>query len=343
MAVTTSTTLTSLNSYLQRKGLAVAEPKLVYATYGQKVTIPQKNSKTIKFRRYEKFAPSSGSDLTAQKLLVEGTTPSTIAPTITDITINLSQYGSLLTYSDIASWTNEIDVDQNLMARNSENMSETVDQIYRDNLMGGTNVFRLTDAAGAVSGADRVNVLGKINSVALDKAIRKLKQQNAKFFKDMVGASTKIGTSSVRPSYVMIVHPDVEYDLEGITGYKAISDYGDTSGLMPGEVGAYKNIRFVVSTLSKIFPDSGAAVASTGYKYTTSTAAADVYACLLIGQDAYTVVDLASAAEICYVPASQKDSSNPLGLWASLGWKAMCGAGILNDNWILRFECCATA
>lgn len=342
MAVATSSTLSALTSYIQRKGLSVAEPKLIYATYGQKVTIPQKNSKTIKFRRYERFAPTTGAQLANIRLLVEGTTPTAITPSITDVTVNLSQYGSLAQYTDIASWINEVDVDQNLMARNSENMQHTVDLVYRDALMSGTNVFRLTDGAGGVSGAARANVIGSINAPALDKAIRKLKQQDAKFFKEMVGASNKIGTSSVRPSYVALIHPNVEYDLESVPGYKSISDYGDTSGLMPGEVGSYKNIRFVTSTLAAVFPDVGAAVSGTGKGSTTGTSA-DVYACLIVGQEAYAVVDLASAAEICYVPASAKDHNNPLGLWASLGWKAMCGAGILNDNWILRFECAANA
>ena len=342
MAVTTSSTLSALTNYIQRKGLAVAEPKLIYAAYGQKTTIPQKNSKTIKFRRYERFAPTTGAQLANIKAMVEGTTPTAITPSVTDVTINLNQFGSLVQYSDISTWTNEVDVDQNLMARNSENMQQTVDMVYRDAIVGGTNLFRLTDNAGAVSGANRTDVIGSINAPALDKAIRKLKQQDAKFFKDMVGASNKIGTSSVRPSYVALIHPDVEFDLEQVPGYKAISDYGDTSSLMPGECGSYKNIRFVVSTLAKVWADTGAAVSGTGKKSTTGTSA-DVYGVLIVGQDAYTVVDLASAAEICYVPATQKDHTNALGLWASLGWKAMCGAGILNDNWILRFECAASA
>ena len=85
----------------------------------------------------------------------------------------------------------------------------------------------------------------------------------------MVGASNKIGTSSVRPSYVALIHPNVEYDLESVPGYKSISDYGDTSGLMPGEVGSYKNIRFVTSTLAAVFLDVGAAVSGTGKASTT--------------------------------------------------------------------------
>ena len=228
------------------------------------------------------------------------------------------------------------------MDRNSQNMSETVDCVTRDAIQGGTNVFRLTDAVGGVSGAARANVAARINSAALDKAIRNLEQSDAKYFKEMVSASNKIGTSGVRPSYIMHIHPDVKYDLEQVPGFKAVPDYGGYSDIMLGEVGNYKNIRFVMSTFAKVFSDVGVAVGATGCK-STSAVNIDVYSCTAVGKNAYGVVNLASAAEIKYTPHTAVDHSNPLGQWASLGWKAMCGALILNDNWILRFECGASA
>lgn len=342
MAVTTTSTYSNLSSYVSRKGLAVAKPNLIYNAYGEQYSIPQKNSSTIKWRRFERFSPTTGAQLAASRILVEGTTPSDTAGTVTDVTLSLSQYGFLTKWSEVAAWTNEVSVDQNLMERNSQNMSETVDCVTRDSIQAGTNVFRLTDDVGGVSGAARTDVDGKINATALDLAIRNLENSDAKYFSEMISASNKVGTSGVRPAYIMHIHPYVKYDLESVPGFKAVPDYGSYEGVMVGEVGSYKNIRFVQSTLAKYFADAGGAVSGLGLKSTTGTLA-DVYSCTLVGKNAYGVVNLASAAEIKYTPHTSVDHSNPLGQWASLGWKAMCGAKILNDNWILRFECAASA
>lgn len=340
MAVTTSTTLSALTQYIQRKGLAVAEPNLVIGEYGLKNSIPQKNSKTMAFRRYERISPTTGKDASTIKSLVEGTIPTDTQPTITTVTLTLSQYGNLFRVSDQAEWINEVSVDTELMARNSENMAQTIETVYRDGIMGGSAFGRLTDSIGTIGAGARTTVAGKINAVALDKVARVLKGADAKFYTDQVDATTKIATQAVRKSYIAVIHPDVEFDLESVPDYVPAANYSSNSGLLKGEVGSYRNIRFVTSTLAKIFPDSGASVAGTK---STSASLSDVYAALVFGKEAYTVVDLASAANIFYTPASSQDHANPLGQWFSLGWKAMCGSVILNDAWIYRLETVATA
>ena len=340
MAVTTTSTLSALTQYIQRKGLAVAEPNIVIGEYGLKNSIPQKNSKTMAFRRYERIAPVTGKDASTIKSLVEGTVPTDTQPTITTVTLTLSQYGNLFRVSDQAEWINEVSVDTELMARNSENMAQTIETVYRDGIMAGTAFGRLTDSIGTIGAGARSTVAGKINAVALDKVARVLKGADAKFYTEQVDATTKIGTQAVRKSYIAVIHPDVEFDLESVPDYVPAANYSSNAGLMKGEVGSYRNIRFVTSTLSKIFADSGASVAGTK---STSGSLSDVYPALIFGKEAYTVVDLASAANIFYTPASSQDHANPLGQWFSLGWKAMCGSVILNDAWIYRLETVATA
>ena len=338
--LTTATISSQINNYVQKKTLNRAIPNLVHSAYGLKNTIPTRNSKVMKFRRYERISPTTGKDASTIKSIVEGSTPSTTSPTITDVTVTLGQYGNLFQWSDQTSWINIEDVDQELMKLNGENLEQTSDIVYRDGILGGTNVFRLTDSVGAVAGSARVNVAGKINAVALDKAIRALKGADAKFYKDMIGASTKISTQAVRKSYIAIIHPDVEYDLESVTGYLPVSSYGEQSDIMNGEVGSYKNIRFVTSTLARIFIDAGATASGTK---STGSSNSDVYAGLIFGEEAFTCVDLASSTEVKYVPASSADHADPLGQFSTLGWKAMLGSLILNDAWILRFETVASA
>jgi N4-gp56 family major capsid protein len=69
----------------------------------------------------------------------------------------------------------------------------------------------------------------------------------------------------------------------------------------------------------------------------------DVYINMIFGKEAYAVIDLASSSQTYYTSAAQVDHSNPLGQFASIGWKAMCASIILNDAWLLRQECVASA
>lgn len=340
MSVATTSNYAALSSYIEKAGLAVAEPKLLYAKFGKKLSIPQKSSKVIKFRRYEKIAPTDGKTAASVKSLVEGQVPSETNPSVTDYTLTLSQYGNLMRFSDQAAWVNEVSVDTELMKRNSENMQETLDAIYRDGLMAGSNFGRLTDSIGTIGAGARTTVAGIVNGPALDKVVRILEAADAKYYAGGVAGSNKVGTAPVRPGFVCLVHPDNKFDLEKIPGYKSTSDYGSQEGLLDGEIGSYKNIRFVMSTRAKIFADSGASVSGT--KSTTGSIN-DVYALIVIGQEAYACVDLASSAEIKYVPASSADHANPLGQYSSLGWKAMAGSIILNDSWLYRLEVAASA
>ena len=336
----TSVNIAPITSFVEKATLAVAKPLLTISKFGMKKTIPTKNSKTIVVSRVERLAPLNGYGLATTKALVEGVVPSTVNPTRTDITISLAQYGNLSSSTDIANWINEHDVDQAFVERNSQNMVETVERVYWSAIVGGTNVFRLTDAIGGVSGAARVNVAGVINGAALDKAIRNLRVSDAKPITGNIMASTKVGTQGVREAYICVIHPRVEYDLNKVVGFVPVTSYGSMDGVYPGECGAYKNIRFIVSTMCQAYADAGAAVAGT---YSTTGTNNDVFICMIFGKDAYAVVDLASSSETTYIAPGTKSAADPLGQLSFIGWKAMCGGGILDDNWLLRMEVAATA
>lgn len=341
MAVTTSSTLSPLvNAYVQKKGLARAIPALIYGMFGLMSPLPTRNSNVYKWFRYERVAPTDGKTLATVRSIAEGVAPTPSTPTRTPITVTLAQYGYWEQHSDVVDWINVEDVKSEIMSVVSENMGQTIDCVYRDGIQGGTNVFRLTDAIGGVSGAARVNVAGIINAQALLKAVRNLERSDAKYYQERINAGTGFGTTSVRPAYVMLIGPDVKADLENVQGYKPVSDYGDPSNAMENEVGSWKNIRFVMSTLAKVFPDAGAAVAGT---VSTSASNSDVYSCILVGKNAYACVDMKSAAEIIVNDQSTPSKVDPLNQYGTIGWKAYSASQILNDNWILRFECVATA
>jgi N4-gp56 family major capsid protein len=253
---------------------------------------------------------------------------------VTDITATLAQYGDFVTLSDMVSLTNQDPVVTEATDVLGDQAGTTIDQIRRDVLVAGTSVA----FANGVANRPAVNV--KLSGADLDKVIRALKLQNAKFIKDAISPTDKVGTGSVRKAFVGIVHPDVEYDLEGITGYRSVSDYGSMEGVMEDEIGSYKNIRFVSSTNAKIVTGAGAA-GTTVYK--NNGANFDVYLSLFFAANSYGVCPLSGQAMSTIVKAlGSAGSADPLEQRSTVGWKATTTTKILNESWLMRLESAAS-
>jgi N4-gp56 family major capsid protein len=323
MATTTTSVVAPVQAFYDRNLLERAKPAEVHGRFGQKRPIQQKNGNQIKFRKYSALSA-------ATTALTEGVTPSGSSLTVTDVTANLAQYGDFITLSDMVSMTNIEPVVTEATDVLGDQAGLTIDQIRRDVLVAGTNVLY----ANAVANRAAVNI--KLQAADLDKAIRFLKNQNAKYVKEGIMPSDKVGTGSVRKAFVAVVHPDVEFDLESITGYKSVSDYGSQEQVMDDEIGAYKNIRFVSSTNAKTWSGAGAA-GTTVYK--NNGANFDVYATLVFAADAYGICPLSGKAmESIVKPLGSAGSADPLDQRSTVGWKATTTTKILQDAWMIRIE-----
>lgn len=326
-----TTTLTQVapgvQAFYDRNLLARAQPAEVHGRFGQKRPIKTRSGNQIKFRRYSQLAAASTP-------LTEGVTPAGSSLAVTDLTATLAQYGDFITLSDMVSMVNQDPVVTEATDVLGDQAGTTIDIARRDVLVAGTSV----SYANAV--AARVNVNVKLAAADLDKAIRTLKVQNAKYVKEGVGASDKVGTGAIRKGFVAIVHPDVEFDLESITGYRSVSDYGSQDGIMEDEIGAYKNIRFVSSTNAKIFAGGGAA-GTTVYKNNGTNF--DVYVTLIFADNAYGVCPLSGEAMNTYVKSlGSAGSADPIDQRSTVGWKATTTTKILNDAWMTRIESAAS-
>lgn len=325
---TTSQVAPGNQAFYDRNLLTRAVPADVHGRFGQKRPIAKKNGNQIKFRRYSALTP-------ATTPLTEGVTPSGSSLAVTDITATLAQYGDFVVLSDVVDMVNQDPVITEATDVLGDQAGITIDQVRRDVLVAGTNV------AYASGVANRLSLVNKITGPDLDKAIRFLKNQNAKFIKEGIPGSDKVGSGAIRKAYIALVHPDVEYDLEQITGYRAVSDYGSQEGVLEDEIGSYKNIRFVSSTNCKVFPDATTALTA-GYKSTSSKN--DVYATLILADNAYGVCPLAGAAMETIVKAlGSGGTTDALNQRSSVGWKAMTTTKILNEAWMVRIESLATA
>ena len=324
-----------------RNLLMRSQPKLYHARFGQSKPMSARSGTQMVFRRYEKLAQ-------ATTPLVEGVTPNRATLQKTDYVATLKQYGNHLMISD---WVDMTHVDPILTETSGllgENMGETMDSVYREVLVAGTSVYVVTNdyttGSGTPSaGTTRANCKGVLNKSVINKVLRDLRGADARAFTPIIPGSVKVNTYPIGESFWCLTHTDVENDLFAAGGgmslgteFTPVERYAQISGILPGEIGKYRNVRFVTSTNTKIFPNAGAAISTNGMR-STGGVNNDVYVSLFFARDAYGVVELGRGAAGVMVEGPG-GPSDPLRQRRTVGWKAAGCAVILNDSWMIRVE-----
>lgn len=302
--------------------LARAEPYMCMSKFGQMQSVPKGRTKVVRWRRYNAIA-------LATTPLTEGVTPSSRALTNTDVEATLNQYGDRMQLTDFIQDTHEDPVLKEMMEILGEAAGQTKETLLYNVLRAGTNVL-------FANGANRAAVNTAPTADLLRRGIRQLKRQNARMLTGMLAATDKVDTRPIPPCYVAFVHPDAERDLQGITGYIRVQNYGTWKALGDNEIGAFENIRFLTSTLYT--PTNVGTNATLNGMLGTGTV--DVYPSLVVGKDAYANVALAGAESVTPMvvnPGTPSDS-DPLGQRGHVGYKFYHAAAILNDAWMIRLE-----
>lgn len=313
-------------AFAAERMLARAEPYMCMAKFGQMQSIPKGRTKVVKWRRYNAIA-------LATTPLTEGVTPSSTTVTNTDVTATLAQYGDRVRLTDVILDTHEDPVLAEFSDILGEAAGQTKETLLYNVLKAGTNVQYS-------NGSARNTLNTAVTDVVLRRSLRLLKRQNARMITSMLPPSDKVSTGAIPPCYVAFVHPDIERDLQAISGFIRIQNYGTWKPLGDNEIGAFENIRFLTSTLYSPFTAAGSATLN-GMLGTGNT---DVYPTLIVGKDAFANVALAGAEAVTPMIVNPKPSdSDPLAQRGHAAYKFYHAAAILNDAWMIRVEHCATA
>lgn len=315
-------------THFAAKMLKVAIPSMCMGRYGQQVAIPSNKTQSVKWRRYNPFAPTLVP-------LVEGVTPSADEPTVTDVETILAQFGRRVVLSDVIMDTHEDPVMAQMSTRLGELAAQMQELICFNALRGGTSVQW-------VGGTSRGTVSAAISAAALDRAIRTLKRANTGYITGMLAASDKVATQPVRKGFVAFCHVDLQQDLERLAGYIPVANYASGQAHGDYEIGSYKEIRFMTSTLYGPWMAAGASGSTllTNGNGGGATGNADVYPIVIVGEDAYATVSLAGRGAITPVVVNPKPSdSDPLGQRGHCGFKFYSAARILQDAFATRIEC----
>ncbi len=288
----------------------LAQPELVHDQFGQKRNIPQGSGKTILFRQFDALA-----ELTQP--LTEGVTPDGQSLNVKTVESTVKQYGGYLTLSDVLELTA---VDNNILQATkliASQAGRTLDTITREILNAGT-VVQYAD--GSVSSRSALTYTDaehnhNLTVAAVKKAVRYLESQDAR---------------KIKGSFVGIIHPNVKFDLMSDPEWKRPHEYGDSRELYQGEIGELYGVRFVETSRAKVFKKAGAS-------------GADVYATLILGDDAYGVTEVENGGlQHIVKPLGSAGSADPLDQRSTVGWKALKTAEILVPQYIVRIETTAT-
>ena len=319
--------------------LSIAEPALVHDQFGMPATLPKKTGEQVVWRRWNKLAVNTVP-------LSDGITPTGKTLVYENVIGTVYWYGDWVGITDVVDFMHPDNVLTIATKRLALQAAETADTLTRDIINAGTGYLACLTSSSSGVGA-RVTVAIEITAHALKTAITELEGNDAKYFVGKMGASTKVATEPIGPSYIGIVHPHVVHDLPALgSEWIPREKYASGNVAYPTEVGKFRNVRFVSSSLAKVWASEGAAgtsgpTAASVFRssHVTPNTAADVYSVLILGKEAYGVVKLAGSAATYYNAAG--GNSDPIHQRSTAGWKMARGATILNDTYMKRIECLA--
>jgi len=308
MATTTQTigVLTAENkTFYERTLLKRLVPNLVFAKYGQKKPVPAHEGGTVNFRRFGALSP-------ATTALTEGVTPDGSNLTIETVTATPQQYGDFVQISD---QLDLVGIDP-VLTETAELLGEaaalTVDTLVRNVVCAGTNV----QYAGGKASRAAITASDVMTASEIRKAVKTLRSANAK--------------PADGGFFIGIVSPDVAADLMTDSLWQDVSKYNGGEAIVKGEIGKLCGVRFVESTNVPTY---------------TNANSVTVYGCMIVGRDAYGVVDLeqGSTPRLIVKPFGSGGTSDPLDQRATAGYKLFMTAVRLQETAMIRLECAATA
>lgn len=300
-----------MKTYYSDYLIDLALPELVHDQFGQKHPIPRNGGKTIEFRQFDPLP-----ELTTP--IAEGVTPDGQSLSAKGVNATVAQYGGYVTLSDMIQLTaidNQVVQATKLCASQA---GRTLDTITREVLAAGTNV----QYSGSKSSRAALTAADVLTVDDVKKAVRFLEMQDA----------PKIGGY-----YIGIIHPFTKYDLMKDDQWKSPHQYVDTANVYHNEIGELYGVRFIQTSRAKVFTGEGA-------KPSGSTTGVDVYATLILGDDAYGVTEVEGGGlQHIVKPLGSAGSADPLNQRSTVGWKATKVAKILVPQYMVRIESGATA
>lgn len=295
-----------MNIYYDRVFLDRAKLMLSHDFGAQRKTIPANMGKQVIWNRFTPLA-------VATTALTEGSSnPSAVDMTTTQVSATMATYGNFTAVSDLFNLTS---LDVNLKEHvevHAQNCGETLDTLIRNELSTGATAQYV--AAKLLSNIAATDVM---TGAEIRKAVRTLKVNKAQRFDNGY--------------YRGIISSFQAYDLYANTEWlNSISIYTDPTQLKAGIIGKLHGVEFVET--------NNYAVSAAG------ASGANVYQTFVFGKNAYGTVSLDNQPgnRIYVKTPGPQDTSNPLDIYSTVGWKAFFAVKTLNATWVIQIVTGAT-
>jgi N4-gp56 family major capsid protein len=294
--------------------------------------MPKNKGQVMKFRRFNNL-----SAITTP--LVEGVTPSPTPFTVTDVTATLSQYGQIVQFTDHIEDTHEDPVVRELSDLVGENVGRSLEAF-------DWAVVRAGSSVAYTNGTQRTDVNTPISLAKIRSAVRTLERQKGRKFNQILAPGVEFATRGIESSWIAVCHTDVASDIRNLPGFIPTVQYGSRKTICDEEIGAVENIRFLLSADLGVIVDGGGTKAGSGTTMvSTAGTSADIYPVVIFAKDAWARVILAGfgSVDAHIIPAGMRVKGDELGQRGSVSSKFWHTAVRLNESWMIRIECAATA
>lgn len=307
MASAAATLITPVQVYYDKVFLDRAKIELRHDFGAQVKNVPLNSGAVVRWTRFSPLALITAA-------LSEATNPAEVAMTATQVSATLAEYGNVTNVSSLFSMT-QIDVDlKEHIEVHGQNAGESIDQLIRNELHSGATVQIV---AGATLITD-IHLTDVFTGLEVRKAVRTLKLNKAQRFESGL--------------FRGIIGPANSYDLFGNSEWLDAHRYTTSDAIERGVVGKLHGVEFVET--------NNQYVALSGGFSTSTTNVANVYSTFIFGKNAYGVVNLGSitAPTVIVKNPGPNDTSNPLNMFSTVGWKMPFATKTLNSTWIIEIK-----
>ena len=314
-------------------------PLMPLERFGQSEVVPLNMTQTVKWRRFEPLPVTTVP-------LTEGITPAGHTPTVTDVTANFVQYGGFIRHSDVI-----LDVATDPILANyrdllAQQCAETLETVRYQSLLAGSNVFYANGTA-----RNAVNTV--VSATLLRKVARMLVRNNAREFTSVVASSPNYASQAVEAAYIVLSHPDLEYDIRQLPGFIHKKNYGPGVTALPANSvrgnGSGSSSHAVRSVLRRRRYEGlddrrwygGGCLSDdrAGYERLATVVLRGSYSGSDRSADGTSVV---SPVDLIVKNPGSGGAEDPMNQRGSVSWKTMFTAQILQDAWMCRVEVAAT-
>lgn len=295
-------TFTDPGIYYDTTWLERLKPQLVFEDLGDKRPLPKNSGTLIKWHRVDKITNPGTPPTASSYLLTENTTPTVTQMATTPVSVEPATYGQWVQVSSELKWKSINNVMTEFTGELADNAAAVYDSVVRTALSGNlTNQFANGAAnEAAVADADVLTV-GEIR-----RAVYKLRKAGVPGFEQNL--------------YKGLVHPASAFDLRSDTnsgGWMDVHKYSQPDRIDRAEIGQLYGVRF-----------------NEGQNVGGGTGVTDeTFHCYIFGRKAFGITELSGQGmEMIRKEPGPNDTSNPLNMFSTLGWKFVMAAKVLQAS-----------